>query len=270
MMEWDNVARRRAPAPNAQADTDLASSGTADSSGQPSGRAVAEAIWTLTWGRLLRTARQVAGYSLTDLSARTGLSKGYLSKLESGADSAANPSRATLAALARALPSFRPLAHTLAPGLGAEGLVFDGVSPAPFAPPPSPSGDRSAETSVDLAHAIADETPIQIGWRDLEVLAALVTLEAAALAHRVTLPVVARAVGRDTQAVRAVLERLSRLGVVAAVPPVSPGGPSGYRLGTVAEHRLGVARLGDLLLLAAALLSGHSAATNAPDGHASR
>src|SRR5215831_14940579 len=73
--------------------------------------------WTMDWGRLLRIARQVAGMSLTALSAHTGLSKGYLSKLESGAPSAANPSRATLAALARALPSFRPLAHTLEPGM---------------------------------------------------------------------------------------------------------------------------------------------------------
>src|SRR5690348_17096672 len=76
--------------------------------------------WVLDWGRLLRIARQVAGYSLSDLARNAGLSKGYLSKLESGALGAANPSRATLAALARALPSFRPLALTLAPGLGAE------------------------------------------------------------------------------------------------------------------------------------------------------
>ncbi|HEY7974146.1 MAG TPA: helix-turn-helix transcriptional regulator, partial [Ktedonobacterales bacterium] len=46
--------------------------------------------WTRDWGRLLRTARQVAGLSLTDLSARTGLSKGYLSKLEAGQDGARN------------------------------------------------------------------------------------------------------------------------------------------------------------------------------------
>ena len=71
--------------------------------------------WALDWGRLLRTARQVAGLSLTELSARTQLSKGYLSKLESGAVGAANPSRATLAALARALPSFGPVAHMFGP-----------------------------------------------------------------------------------------------------------------------------------------------------------
>src|SRR5437588_412086 len=72
----------------------------------------AEAVefsWPQDWGRLLRLARQVAGLSLTELSARTGLSKGYLSKLESAHAAAQNPSRATLAALARALPSFRPL-----------------------------------------------------------------------------------------------------------------------------------------------------------------
>ena len=62
-----------------------------------------EATWPQDWGRLLRLARQVAGLSLSELSARAGLSKGYLSKLESGHITAQNPSRATLAALARAL-----------------------------------------------------------------------------------------------------------------------------------------------------------------------
>src|SRR6478752_6342697 len=89
--------------------------------------------WTRDWGQLLRLARQVAGFSLTELSARTGLSKGYLSKLESGHDGARNPSRATLAALARELPSFRPYAHTLestAP-LGALALA-DAAPPLPL------------------------------------------------------------------------------------------------------------------------------------------
>src|SRR5260370_41996529 len=74
-----------------------------------------EPDWQVQWGGLLRTARQVAGLSLSELAAVTGLSKGYLSKLESGHVAALNPSRATLAALARALPSFRALAPTLEP-----------------------------------------------------------------------------------------------------------------------------------------------------------
>src|SRR5947209_18386370 len=89
-----------------------------------------DATWPQDWGRLLRLARQVAGLSLTELSARTGLSKGYLSKLESAHAAAQNPSRATLAALARALPSFRPLANTLEPGATLAALDFGEASAA--------------------------------------------------------------------------------------------------------------------------------------------
>ena len=46
--------------------------------------------WSRDWGQLLRSARQVAGMSLAGLSERTGLSRGYLSKLESGQDGARN------------------------------------------------------------------------------------------------------------------------------------------------------------------------------------
>src|SRR5215472_2462318 len=69
--------------------------------------------WATRWGHLLRLARQVAGLSLSEVAERSGLSKGYLSKLESAHPSAANPSRATLAALARALPSTIPLIQKL-------------------------------------------------------------------------------------------------------------------------------------------------------------
>src|SRR6185437_8169464 len=69
--------------------------------------------WAIRWGHLLRMARQVAGLSLSEVAERSGLSKGYLSKLESAHPSAANPSRATLAALARALPSTIPLIQKL-------------------------------------------------------------------------------------------------------------------------------------------------------------
>jgi hypothetical protein len=106
---------------------------------------------------------------------------------------------------------------------------------------------------------VTDDAPIQLGWRDLEVLAALTTLEAAAPPHRVTGAILARAVGRDGAAVRGVLDHLVRSGVLAVVPPTRPGGPVGYRIDQLAEHRLGVTRLGDLLLLAAVLLAGNPA-----------
>ncbi len=47
--------------------------------------------WMRDWDHLLRIARQVAGLSLTAFSACTGLSKGYLSKLESGHHSTLHP-----------------------------------------------------------------------------------------------------------------------------------------------------------------------------------
>src|SRR5689334_24274434 len=106
--------------------------------------------WQLDWGRLLRTARQVAGLSLGELSARTGLSKGYLSKLESGHDGARNPSRATLAALARELPSFRPYAHSLEPATPLGALALADAAP----PPPL------------MSNALGEHLPLQLGWRD--------------------------------------------------------------------------------------------------------
>jgi transcriptional regulator with XRE-family HTH domain len=196
--------------------------------------------WAVDWGHLLRTARQVAGLSLTALSERTALSKGYLSKLESGAAGAANPSRSTLAALARALPSFRPLAHTLAPGLGADGLDFSGLV--------------TASSSVDVAPR--DPAPIHLGWRDLEVLAALVTLDGACLPEPITAPVVARAVQREVRRVRAILAGLVETGVVRIHPPARPGALPSYSLADGAAERIGVTRLGDLLVLAGALLAG--------------
>lgn len=204
------------------------------------------ASWATDWGRLLRIARQVAGLSLTELSTRTGLSKGYLSKLESGARGAANPSRATLAALARALPSFRPVAHTLAPGLGSDELAFAGIRSAQ----PEPDGHETAP--------LQSEAPLQLGWRELELLAALIALEAAALPVPATATLLARAVERETAAVAAVLDGLLRGGVIECVPPARVGMPPGYRCVEDAPARLGVARLGDLLVLAAALISGAS------------
>jgi transcriptional regulator with XRE-family HTH domain len=225
----------------------------------------------LDWGRLLRTARQVAGLSLAELSARTALSKGYLSKLEAGAAGAANPSRATLAALARALPSFRLVAHILEPGLDTTGYAL-----AAGIPITSTASGRTSATAAGFRYGAAPQSvdgarvapPLQLGWRELEVLAALLALEAAALSLPITLPVLARAVGRESVAVAQALERLTVAKVVAMRPPGRVGAPCTYHCADEAATRIGVARVGDLLVLAAALFAGTQARsheTSAPD-----
>jgi transcriptional regulator with XRE-family HTH domain len=203
--------------------------------------------WTLDWGRLLRTARQVAGLSLTELSARTQLSKGYLSKLESGADGAANPSRATLAALARALPSFGPVAHMFGPGGAREELDFDGTA------------HRQQPALRVVASAVTEPgVPIALGWRALEVISALMALDSAALPVPTTAAVIARAVTRDVHEVRPVLDNLVGMGLVDRLAPSAVGGLPTYECAADAAAKLGVARLGDVLVLAAALLAGTS------------
>ena len=200
--------------------------------------------WTRDWGRLLRTARQIAGLSLTDLSARTGLSKGYLSKLESGQDGARNPSRATLVALARALPSFRPLAYQLEP---TDAGVTPSLAFAEQAPRP-PQLLIGAES--------ADETePIQLGWREMELLVALLALERSAIPAPLTATIIARAVDRTSDSVIPSLERLTRGGVLRSYPPTRPGAAPTYGRGQAFEARIGLSRLGDALVLAAALLA---------------
>ncbi len=200
--------------------------------------------WTRDWGRLLRTARQVAGLSLTDLSARTGLSKGYLSKLESGQDGARNPSRATLVALARALPSFRPLAYQLEP---AEGAMTASLAFAEQAPRP-PQLLISAESSEEAE-------PIQLGWREMELLVALLALERSAIPAPLTAVIIARAVDRSAADIIPSLERLLRGDVLKRYPPTRPGGAPTYGRGLAFEARVGLSRLGDALVLAAALLA---------------
>jgi transcriptional regulator with XRE-family HTH domain len=203
-------------------------------------RPAATSGWVVDWGRLLRVARQVAGFSLTDLARHTGLSKGYLSKLESGALGAANPSRATLAALARALPSFRPLALTLAPGLGAEDLAFEGIAPS-VTDAPADAG------RVDLAR-------LRLSWKELEVLAALMVLESSALPHPLTAAIVARSIDRGVDAVRVALADLCRSGLVEERPAQTSGLRSDYRLIEGSLRQVGASRVGDLLLLATALI----------------
>jgi transcriptional regulator with XRE-family HTH domain len=207
---------------------------------------------------------------LSKVSEITGLSKGYLSKLESGAVGAANPSRSTLAALARALPSFRPLAHTLAPGQGADQLDYAGMlSSTPRVPPGSVLSGTEDERP-ELASASAPvQRPIHLGWRELEILAALIALESAALPFRITAPLLVRATGRDVSSTQATLEHLVHDGIINVAAPSLPGGPFAFRLTADAAARLGVTRLGDILLLAATLIAGatpiqHDAASPVP------
>lgn len=201
--------------------------------------------WTRDWGRLLRTARQVAGLSLTDLSERTGLSKGYLSKLESGQDGARNPSRATLVALARALPSFRPLAYQLEPTDVTPTPSFALAEPTPR-PPQLVIGSSTGEDEAE---------PIQVGWREMEMLVALLALERSAIPAPITAMLIARAVDRTTESVIPALERLTRADVLRRYPPMWPGAAPTYGRGTAFESRVGLSRLGDALVLAAALLA---------------
>jgi transcriptional regulator with XRE-family HTH domain len=198
-----------------------------------------EATWPQDWGRLLRLARQVAGLSLSELSARTGLSKGYLSKLESGHITAQNPSRATLAALARALPSFRPLANTLEPGAALAALDFGVEQPVP----------------AQRADMAADEDPVRLGWKELELLVALFALDSAAVPFPLTSVALARAVDRDHTETLATLDKLVTMGVVERECPQRLGATMSFRPTVRAGALTGLGRVGDALVLAASLFA---------------
>ena len=198
--------------------------------------------WQVHWGRLLRTARQIAGLSLTELAATTGLSKGYLSKLESGHTTALNPSRATLASLAQALPSFGPIAHSLGP-------VAD-VGPVAM----RPAGGEVTRLRSPLEPPDR-EPPIALGWPELELVVAIVTLDHAAVMQPITSIVIARAVGRARAAIEPVLKRLTEMRVLRKRPPTYSGGPVSYECAADFETRVGITRPGDALVLAAALLA---------------
>lgn len=197
--------------------------------------------WPLDWGRLLRTARQVAGLSLTELSVATGISKGHLSKLESGHPTAANPSRSTLAALARALPSFGPLANTLEPNAAISSLIF---------------GDEVAAPPIDIDEdSEPGQRPIKLGWRELEIVMALLALESSASPVPLSALLLTRAVGRSAGDIRTILESLVAMGVLDVCPPMIPGVQPTYRRSAEFERRTGIVRLGDALVLAAGLLA---------------
>jgi transcriptional regulator with XRE-family HTH domain len=196
--------------------------------------------WQIHWGRLLRTARQVAGLSLTELAAATGLTKGYLSKLESGHATALNPSRATLASLAQALPSFRPIAHSLGPT----------ADSGPVAIQPD-SRDVSSFISPDVDR----EPPVSLGWPELELIVAIVTLERAAVVQPLTAIVIARSVGRERIQIEATLARLVEMRLLWRRPPTQPGSTVSYQCAADFGARIGIMRPGDALVLAAALLA---------------
>lgn len=208
--------------------------------------------WQLSWAHLLRTARQVAGKSLTVLAAETGLSKGYLSKLESGRETALNPSRATLAALAHALPSFRALAHMLDPTLD---VATPALARAEPQLPPIVPAHRTQPADGPTESGDVMPSPVRLGWQELEVVAAVLALEQAALRQPLTRVTIGRAVGRPAAQVEAALDTLVRMGVLARLPAQRAGSLPTYRRSDAFGERTGIARLGDALLLAAALLS---------------
>lgn len=207
--------------------------------------------WTRDWGLLLRSARQVAGLSLAGLSERTGLSRGYLSKLESGQEGARNPSRATLVALAHALPSFRPLAYQLEPVDSANesvSLAFAEVVPRP---------PRMLIGTLEGQQAGEGEAvePIQLGWKELEALVAFLALERSAMPTPISARLIARASDRPVDALIPTLDQLVHSNALTVRPPMRPGADPTYARGPAFEIRLGLSRLGDALVLAAALLA---------------
>lgn len=201
-----------------------------------------EATWPQDWGRLLRLARQVAGLSLTELGATTGLSKGYLSKLESGHPSGRNPSRATLAALSRALPSFRPLAHTLEPAESTGALALA------ESPPTLPALVRDEEG------ALVESPVLRLGWRELELLVALLTLHEAAMPQPLNAIILARALRRPVDETAHTLAGLVRMGVLERLDALRPSLPPEFRPAPRFEALTGIRRVGDALVLAASLM----------------
>ncbi len=203
--------------------------------------------WTTRWGLLLRMARQVAGLSLSELAERSGLSKGYLSKLESAHPSAANPSRATLAALARALPSTLPLIQYLDPdaGLPAPITLLRGGQAGTVRRPLTQV--EAAEVALPLL-ADGEEEGLPASWAEWEILLALIMLERSGLGPP-TLPVLARACGIETLS-SAALARLENAGLLQPLPPARQGAPARYTQGPTRLDKLGIQRPADFFLKA--------------------
>lgn len=211
--------------------------------------------WTREWGLLLRSARQVAGLSLAGLGERTGLSRGYLSKLEASQDGARNPSRATLAALARALPSFKPMAYQLGPG-GPSRAVS--VALAESLPTSSLLAAEPGETVLTTDDENVPR-PIQLGWREFEALVAFLALERSAAPVPLSARLIARAADRTLADMRRTLAALVERGALQSLAPGRPGADPTYGRGEILDTQLGLSRVGDALILAAALFTQASA-----------
>ncbi len=211
--------------------------------------------WATRWGHMLRLARQVAGLSLQDVANRSGLSKGYLSKLESAHPSAANPSRATLAALARALPSSIPLIEKLDAEAGLP-------SPKTLLRAPQREAARyrieQAEEAEALAATFAEGSAegLPANWAEWEIMLALMILENSGLGPP-TLAMLARACGRETLDSKA-LARLESAGLLRPLRPTRWGEPTHYTQGPVTLDSFGIQRPADGLLRAAMMLTMHT------------
>jgi transcriptional regulator with XRE-family HTH domain len=211
--------------------------------------------WATRWGLMLRLARQVAGLSLSEVAERSGLSKGYLSKLESAHPSAANPSRATLAALARALPSTIPLIQKLDAEAGLP--TPKSLLRAPQQEAVSYRGGL-AEAAEPLSAALVEGSTegLPTSWTEWEVLLALLVLESSGLGPP-TMPVLARACGVETLSEEA-LAHLGHLGLLRPLPPARPGWPVRYTQGPAKLETFGIQRPADIFIRAASSLLLHT------------
>ena len=204
---------------------------------------------------MLRLARQVAGLSLTEVAERSGLSKGYLSKLESAHPSAANPSRATLAALARALPSTIPLIQKMDAEAGLP--TPKSLLRAPQQEVPAYRVEQTEETeTASTALAAGSEAGLPSSWAEWEILLALMILENSGLGPP-TLPVLARACGVETLSEEA-LAHLEHLRLLRPLPPARPGGVIRYTQGPAKLETFGMQRPADFFIRAASSLLLHT------------
>lgn len=215
----------------------------------------AENGWAVKWGQLLRMARQIAGLSLNDLAARSGLSKGYLSKLESAHPSAANPSRATLAALARSLPATLPLIQQLDPSEKLPTLAIllqeqQGISTS------TPQDHEQTLALALLGSPVntVDHIPQTLpgNWADWEIVLAVRILENSGLGPP-TQGVLARACGTETLSSES-LGRLEQAGLLRRIPSARPGEASRYTQGPTPLEQFGIQRPADFFIRAAITL----------------
>src|SRR5262249_36841878 len=137
----------------------------------------------------------------------------------------------------------------------------------PWPPVPAPARGRPASAALALARAEPQLPPIvrdaagqarpssiALGWRELEVLLALLALEQAALPYPPTRVTLGRATARPPDEVQAVLDDLVRMEVLVCHPPRRRGEPATYARVADFGARTGIERLGDALVLAAVLL----------------